>query len=245
MRFHSLVLASALTFASASLAQAAITVQIDKSSQTATVSRDGEVLHRWPVSTGRRGYDTPNGTFKAFRMEKDHYSKEWDDAPMPNSIFFTKKGHALHGYLDTKNIGRPASHGCVRLKPENAAALFALVEKEGVLNTTVSITGELPTASPAVARAPRGVAPDQAYQPQDPNYPTRYGNQDQYGQPRYAEPGYAPRYADPRYAPQPRYVRPYDPRYGYYQRPYDPRYADEEAYYAPRYQRPLFPFGGN
>jgi hypothetical protein len=179
-------------------------------------------------------------------MEKDHFSKEWDDAPMPNSIFFTKKGHALHGYLDTRNIGRPASHGCVRLRPENAATLFAMVEKDGVLNTTVSITGELPPASPAIARAPRGVAPDQGYQPQDQNFPPRSGYQEQppYGQPRYAEPGYAPRYSYQERAPQPRYVRPYDPRYGYYQRPYDPRF-EEDADYAPRYQRPLFPFGGN
>lgn len=245
MRFHSIVLVPLFLVALSSASSAAITVQIDKSTQTATVSRDGAVLHRWPVSTGRRGYDTPNGTYKAFRLEKDHYSKEWDDAPMPNSIFFTKKGHALHGYLDTKNIGRPASHGCVRLRPENAAALFALVQQDGVLNTTVSITGEIPVGAPAVARTNPRVTPDAGYQPEDPNYPPRYGNQDWQQQP-YGQPRYAPRYYQDR-AAQPRSVQPYDPRYGYYrQQPYDPRYADDETpYYAPRYQRPLFPFGGN
>jgi hypothetical protein len=245
MRCRSLFLAPLLVAALTSASPAAVTVHIDKTTQTATVSRDGAILHRWPVSTGRRGYDTPNGTYRAFRLEKDHFSKEWDDAPMPNSIFFTKKGHALHGYLDTRNIGRPASHGCVRLRPDNAATLFALVQQDGVLNTTVSITGELPAASPAIARAnPRAVTPDPNYQPDEPNYPPRYGNRD-WQQPPYGQPSYAPRYQER--PPQPRYVQPYDPRYGYYQRPYDPRYADEDEapYYAPRYQRPLFPFGGN
>ena len=103
-------------------------------------------LYQWPVSTGKAGFDTPSGKFKAFRMERDHYSREWDDAPMPFSIFFTQKGHAIHGSLDTKNIGRPASHGCVRLTPANAEKLFALVQEDGVLNTTVILTGTRPRA---------------------------------------------------------------------------------------------------
>lgn len=247
MRIRSLLLAPLVVAALGGTSSAAILVQIDKASQSVTVSRDGAVLHQWPVSTGKRGHDTPNGTYRAFRMEKDHFSKEWDDAPMPNSIFFTKKGHALHSSFDVKNIGRPASHGCVRLKPENAAALYALVEKEGVLNTTVSITGDLPAGSPAVARtAPRGVAPDNSYQPDDQNYP-RYGAQD-YNAPRYPD----NRYAQPRYPyddQQPRYARPYDPRYNGYQRRYDPRYADDDGapvYVQPRrYERQVFPFGSN
>jgi hypothetical protein len=86
-------------------------------------------------------------------MERDHFSKEWDDAPMPSSIFFTDKGHAIHGSYD-KRIGRPASHGCVRLSPANAEKLFALVEQEGITNTTVELTGTIPSAAPAVARRP-------------------------------------------------------------------------------------------
>ena len=118
---HSLayaLFASALVCAPA--AQAAVQITIDKSAQLMTVEKDGRALYQWPVSTGKAGFDTPSGKFKAFRMERDHYSKEWDDAPMPFSIFFTQKGHAIHGSLDTKNIGRPASHGCVRLTPANA-----------------------------------------------------------------------------------------------------------------------------
>ena len=73
-------------------------------------------------------------------MEKEHYSQEWDDAPMPNSIFFTKRGHAIHGSYETKRLGTPVSHGCVRLHPANAAKLYALVERMGVTNATVVVT---------------------------------------------------------------------------------------------------------
>jgi hypothetical protein len=79
-------------------------------------------------------------------MEADHFSKEWDDAPMPHSIFFSPKGHAIHGYLNTRRIGSPASHGCVRLEPANAARLYALVEQHGLPNTTVVVAGDVRTA---------------------------------------------------------------------------------------------------
>jgi lipoprotein-anchoring transpeptidase ErfK/SrfK len=96
--------------------RADVLITIDKSAQRMTVAVDGAMRWRWPVSTGARGYDTPDGNYTAFRMEKDYSSKEWDDAPMPNSIFFTQRGHAIHGSYD-KRLGRPASHGCVRAKP--------------------------------------------------------------------------------------------------------------------------------
>ena len=193
-------------------AQAAVQVTIDKSSQLMTVERDGRALYQWPVSTGKAGFDTPSGKYKAFRMERDHYSKEWDDAPMPFSIFFTPKGHAIHGSLDTKNIGRPASHGCVRLTPANAQKLFALVEEDGVLNTTVILTGQTPSRAPAVAKRqlPRSDELDEgSVQQQQPTYGPRYGsNQPAYGNPYSAQPQYAqPYYAQPQYA-QPQYGQP-------------------------------------
>src|SRR5215204_3507436 len=109
----------------ASCASAALLIKVDKSSQTLTVSRDGRILHTWAVSTGKKGHPTPSGTFTSFRMEAEHFSKEWDDAPMPHSVFFTKQGHAIHGSYDTKRLGSPASHGCVRLAPANARKLFS------------------------------------------------------------------------------------------------------------------------
>jgi hypothetical protein len=156
-----LVLAIALAgFAPA--ARAAVFITVDKSTQRMTVAIDGTVLWVWPVSTGRIGHDTPNGQYTAFRMEEDHFSKEWDDAPMPHSIFFTQVGHAIHGTNLTKWLGHPASHGCVRLAPANAALLFAVVKEQGLLKTQVVIEGELPPEpppSPVAERAPEPHTP--------------------------------------------------------------------------------------
>jgi len=118
-----------------------LVVTINKSTQKMTVQVDGDREFVWPVSTGAAGYDTPSGTYRPFRMEVDHFSQEWDDAPMPHSIFFTPEGHAIHGSFHTKRLGTRASHGCVRLAPENAAVLYAMVEKAGLRQTTVVIKG--------------------------------------------------------------------------------------------------------
>src|SRR6201987_5289519 len=105
-------------------AQAKIAITIDKDAQMMTVAVDGVARYRWPVSTGNPSHETPNGTFRTFRMEEDHYSKEFDDAPMPHSIFFTREGHAMHGTDSVKSLGLPVSHGCVRLSRANATALW-------------------------------------------------------------------------------------------------------------------------
>ena len=193
-------------------ASAAVLVTIDKSTQHMTVEVDGKPLYQWPVSTGRAGYDTPNGRFRAFRMERDHFSKEWDDAPMPFSVFFTEKGHAIHGSND-RRIGSPASHGCVRLSVANAETLYALVEQEGVLNTTVVLTGMIPSAAPAVAR--RRVLP-------------RPDGLDPYAPPEYAQPQVRQRSVAPSgyYYAQP---------YPYYTAPRGYVYGD--PYGAPVYQQ--------
>jgi hypothetical protein len=214
-------------------AEAAVQITIDKSAQLMTVERDGRALYQWPVSTGKAGFDTPSGKFKAFRMERDHYSKEWDDAPMPFSIFFTPKGHAIHGSLDTKNIGRPASHGCVRLTPANAEKLFALVEEDGVLNTTVILTGQTPSRAPAVAKRRLPDELDEGYaQQQQPTHGPRYGStQPAYGNPYYAQPQYGQQqYAQPQYG-QPQYAQPQygQPSYG------QPQYVQPGTIYRDQY----------
>jgi len=146
-------------------ASAGLLIEIDKTTQRMTVSQDGVPLYYWPVSTGLRRYDTPAGGYTPFRMERDHFSREWDDAPMPFSIFFTQRGHAIHGTEHRRAIGRPASHGCVRLETENARVLFDLVKREGMANTRVVLAGETPVPverpAPAVARrAPAYIAPN-------------------------------------------------------------------------------------
>jgi len=159
MRIHRIALPFAAIIAVFTLAQAAhanVMIIIDKSAQKMTVTVNGEDRYTWPVSTGRDGYDTPSGDHQPFRMEKDHFSREWDDAPMPNSIFFTKIGHAIHGTYEVRNLGKPASHGCVRLSTQNAATLYALVKDEGVFNTRVRLIGEIPKSRNLVASRDRG-----------------------------------------------------------------------------------------
>jgi L,D-transpeptidase catalytic domain len=118
-----------------------VDIIISKVSQKMTVRVDGDIEYEWPVSTGAARYETPSGVFRPFRMEAEHFSKEWDDAPMPHSIFFTGEGHAIHGSFHVKSLGRKASHGCVRLAPENAAVLFDLVQSAGMSNTSISLKG--------------------------------------------------------------------------------------------------------
>src|SRR6516164_5659718 len=121
-----------------------VVINIDKSKQEMTVLVDGIEKYQWPVSTGRAGYSTPSGTYTATSMNEIWYSKEWDNSPMPHSIFFIKDGHAIHGSYEVKNLGKPASHGCVRISPENATTLYALVKQNGLENTQVVLTGVTP-----------------------------------------------------------------------------------------------------
>src|SRR5882724_7401758 len=169
MRSFLVALAGLLLIASGAQAKVAITV--DKDNQQMTVEVDGVARYRWPVSSGLPSYETPNGSFRAFRMEEDHYSKEFDDAPMPHSIFFTKIGHAIHGTDSVNRLGSPASHGCVRLSRENASKLWDLVKQEGVLNTTVTLTG---SSQVALARNPRRANTAVARRAPQPQYEQQY-----------------------------------------------------------------------
>jgi hypothetical protein len=168
MRPFLVALAGLMLFA-ASAAQAKVEITVDKNVQMMTVAVDGVERYQWPVSTGNPSHETPNGTFRTFRMEADHFSKEFDDAPMPHSIFFTKVGHAMHGTESEARLGTPVSHGCVRLSRANATTLYALVEKEGVLNTTVTLTG---SSRIALARNPGRANTDVARRDQAPQYQT-------------------------------------------------------------------------
>jgi lipoprotein-anchoring transpeptidase ErfK/SrfK len=132
----------------------AILININKAKQKMTVFVDGIQKYDWPVSTGRAGYSTPSGTYTATSMNEIWYSKEWDNSPMPHSIFFIKDGHAVHGSYEVKNLGKPVSHGCVRISPENATTLYALVKANGLANTHVVLTGVTPGGESKSARAP-------------------------------------------------------------------------------------------
>ncbi len=133
----------------------AIVINIDKTRQRMRILLNGVEKYKWPVSTGRPSYFTPSGSYTGTSMNEVWYSKEWDDAPMPHSIFFTKDGHAIHGSYEVKKLGKPVSHGCVRISPKNAATLYSLVAKNGIKNTQVVLTGFTPGGEGKVASSAR------------------------------------------------------------------------------------------
>ncbi len=116
-----------------------VVANVDISSQTMHVEVNGWSYGNWWVSTARAGYSTPHGSFRVQRLARVYYSKKYDNSPMPYSVFFYG-GNAIHGTTHIGSLGRPASHGCVRLAPSNAAALFALVEEYGASRTKITIT---------------------------------------------------------------------------------------------------------
>ncbi len=144
-------LAAALVIAGAGVlclgpapARADILVTVNKVRQQMTVSVDGDPRYIWPVSTGREGYNTPNGNYRPTSMEKQHFSRKYDWAPMPHSIFFTNEGHAIHGTNEESGLGRAVSHGCVRLSRDHATILYGLVKAEGMDHTRVVLEGNIP-----------------------------------------------------------------------------------------------------
>jgi lipoprotein-anchoring transpeptidase ErfK/SrfK len=182
-----------------------VLITIDKTRQQMTVWIDGIEQYEWPVSTGRSGYSTPSGTYTPTSMNEVWYSKQWDNSPMPHSIFFMKDGHAIHGTHEVKTLGKPVSHGCVRISPANAATLYALVKEKGMTNTQVVLTGTTPGGESQVASEPD-------------DYPRDGGT----------APWFAPGqryYSPPRRGFFGRLFQPYDGPQGYYRpRAYPPGY---------------------
>jgi hypothetical protein len=189
-------LAAALSIL-ASAASANVLINVDKSTQQMTVSVDGAPRYHFAVSTGRPGLGTPSGTFHPQRLERTWFSKEYYNSPMPHSIFF-HGGFAIHGSYEISQLGGPASHGCIRLHPDNAATLYGLVQQQGMEATTIVVSGELMAGRRA---------------PAEGGYPPAYA------QPTYAPPTYPPAYGQPGYG-QPSYPPPYGQRPApYYQQP--------------------------
>jgi lipoprotein-anchoring transpeptidase ErfK/SrfK len=117
---------------------AAVNVVINVSSQSMSVRVRGWSYGYWKVSTARDGYWTPRGSFRVQRTARTYYSKKYDNAPMPYSVFF-HGGYAIHGSNHVRALGRPASHGCVRLHPSNAATLYSLVQQYGPSAVRITI----------------------------------------------------------------------------------------------------------
>jgi hypothetical protein len=127
-------------FASGRQAEATVSINIDLSAQKMYVTNGAGQSFQWTVSTARSGYATPRGSYKPYSLQVMHYSRKYHMSPMPHSIFF-HGGYAIHGTYSVRELGRPASHGCIRLAPGNASALFAMVKREGA---NISISGTPP-----------------------------------------------------------------------------------------------------
>lgn len=136
-KFNGMIVAAAIGLgAGMADAQAAITAKVDLNSQSMNVYVDGKLKHSWSIASGRRGFETPTGNYRPQRLEREWYSRQYDDAAMPYSVFF-HAGYAIHGGYG--RMGRPASHGCIRLPTAQAAQFFQLVQAHGSRNTRIEI----------------------------------------------------------------------------------------------------------
>lgn len=179
---------------------------IDLTQQRMVVKANGRTLHSWKISSGRSGHETPTGSFRPKWMAKDWYSRTYDMAPMPYAVFFNG-GIATHGTTAVGRLGRPASHGCIRLQTANARTFYNLVRRHGRASTRIVVTGRARQAPANVARRKR---PLRTYRVTRPRQPRTY---------RMVRPGgygYGGYYAGRVQAPPPRLVYPGDSRvYGY------------------------------
>jgi len=158
-RFLGPIFAMGLTVGGPSGARADLLITVNKAAQELTVSVNGNEQYKWPVSTARRGYVTPNGTYRPVRLDRTWFSRKYGNSPMPYSIFF-HGGYAIHGSYERREIGRPASHGCVRLDPKNAEVLFHLVKSEGSEKTQIVIQDSGLSTRSVAARASFTSYPD-------------------------------------------------------------------------------------
>jgi lipoprotein-anchoring transpeptidase ErfK/SrfK len=165
-------------------AAANVVVTIDKSTQHMSVAVDGTPRYSFVVSTGRTGYGTPNGTYHPERLARTWFSKKYYNSPMPHSIFF-HGGFAIHGSYEISRLGGPASHGCVRLHPSNAATLYALVQREGASNTTIVVTGSSPASRHAEPQHGGRTFGDEGGSPYYQQPPAYSDPRSYYGQPAY------------------------------------------------------------
>ena len=165
-------LVALITMLMTTAVQSKILIKIDLDSQRLSATKASGEMVVWKISSGRSGYETPIGHFSVMRMEKDHHSDEYDQAPMPYALFFSPRGLAIHGTFE-KGLGRPASHGCVRLAVPHAQQLFSWVEEEG--GAQVEITGStqsagrrgVSAAAPSATSLSRSARPEPSGSAQD------------------------------------------------------------------------------
>jgi hypothetical protein len=153
-RLFGLLAACFLSLVGIASAEAGVDVRVDIAAQRIQVTTTDGESYNWAISSGRKGYRTPNGIYRPTRLEKNWYSRKYGGA-MPHAVFF-RGGYAIHGTTAVGALGRPASHGCIRLHPANAAKLFALVKKHGASQTRIALNGAAPDNLSQFAKASGG-----------------------------------------------------------------------------------------
>lgn len=139
MIFARIALAAAMIAGATMTSSAAsLVARVDITSQTMTITHRGKVKYTWKVSTARAGKVTPTGTWSAKWLSRNHRSSRYNNAPMPYSVFYSGN-YAVHGTNQISRLGRPASAGCIRLHPDNAAIFFRLAQQEGLKNTRIIV----------------------------------------------------------------------------------------------------------
>jgi lipoprotein-anchoring transpeptidase ErfK/SrfK len=213
-----------------------LTAKIDLARQTMVIAENGDVKYSWPISSGAQEFPSPRGTFHPQWLAKMWYSKKYDNAPMPNAVFITG-GVAIHATQHVSSLGRPASHGCIRLAPGNAKTFYNLVQRHGLKQTRVSIYGTPKWRAPAVAsrdqnrdqpQRRRYVQRDdgEGWFPPARKYRPSYGDQ-RYVQRRYRQ---YPSYSNYQQAPRIYYRPSTGQRYVYVQRPQRRYYYNNDGY---------------
>src|SRR5580698_2840697 len=145
--FQRILLVLVAFFVMSSLAHAAVRIDVDLSTQTMHVATGDGESYDWPISSGKAGHLTPRGRYRPTRLFPIVYSSKYNNAPMPHSIFFYGQ-YAIHGTNAVGALGRPASHGCIRLSSANAALLYAKVRSQGA---AISIVGAAPAKRSSLA----------------------------------------------------------------------------------------------
>lgn len=136
--FAVIAFAGILITTSTTASQADVVARVDLSSQTMHVQVNGRSYARWKISSGRKGFRTPTGSWRPKWTTRMHYSRKYDYSPMPYSVFYNR-GYAVHGTNYVRRLGRPASHGCIRLHPANARKFYNLVKRYGRNNTLIRV----------------------------------------------------------------------------------------------------------
>ena len=117
---------------------ATLKATVDLSQQRMYVFVDGKRKYSWAVSTGKRGWRTKAGYYTPFAQRKKFYSSKWRMS-LPYLTMIGQDGTAIHGTYQTSKLGRPASHGCIRLNIGNAKKFYNLVERHGFWSTSIEV----------------------------------------------------------------------------------------------------------